>query len=159
MFYSPVPVMANGPTGVVAETSSAPPGNAANQPQENSSVGNNEFGSAPSPVAAINKPTIAFRSGDISGQPAASSSDCSMSTSSGSSSAICFLSSDPVLVPTSDSRLPGTLGTIKREVGSNQASTEPDAVIPTENKLASGQDFEKLNQFQGTLILSSDQSD
>ncbi|XWS36679.1 hypothetical protein CRYUN_Cryun20dG0106000 [Craigia yunnanensis] len=134
---SHVPVMANRPTGVVAETSSSPPRNAANQPQENSSVGNNEFGSAPSPVDAIIKPTIAFGTGDISGQPAASSSDCSTSTTSGSSSAICFSSSDPVLVPTSDSRLPGTLGTIKREVGSNRASTEPDTVIPTENKLAS----------------------
>ncbi|XWS31102.1 hypothetical protein CRYUN_Cryun23aG0048800 [Craigia yunnanensis] len=134
---SPVPVMVNGPTGVVAETSSAPPRNAANQPQENSSVGNNEFGSAPSPVDAINKPTIAFGTEDMSGLPAASSSDCSMSSAPASSSAICFSSSDPVLVPSIDSRLLGTLGTIKREVGSSRASTEPNAVIPTESKLAS----------------------
>ncbi|XP_022758902.1 GBF-interacting protein 1-like isoform X3 [Durio zibethinus] len=134
---SPVPVMANGPTGVVVETSSAPSRNAAIQPQENSSVDNKEFGSAPSPVDAINKPTIAFGSGDMSGQPAASSSDCFLSTAPASSSAICFSTSDPVLVPSSDSRLIGTLGTIKRKVGSNRASTEPNAVIPTENKLAS----------------------
>ncbi|XVF21178.1 hypothetical protein REPUB_Repub12eG0068300 [Reevesia pubescens] len=73
---SPVPVMANGPTSVVAETS-APSRNVASQPQKNSSVGNNEFGSAPSPVDAIIELTIAFGSGDMSGQHAASSSDCS----------------------------------------------------------------------------------
>ena len=137
--------MANGPTGVVAETSSAPPRNAANQPQENSSAGND--GSAPSPVDAINKPTIAFGTEDMSGQPAESSSYCSMSSAPASSSTICFSSSDPVLVPSSDSQLLSTLGTIKCEVGSNRASTEPNAVIPTESKLASGQDFEKFNQF------------
>ncbi|XVE72582.1 hypothetical protein DITRI_Ditri11bG0049800 [Diplodiscus trichospermus] len=134
---SSVPAMANGPTDVVAETSSAPPRNSANQPQENPSVGNNEFESAPSPVDAINKPTTAFGSGDMSGQPAASSTDCSMlSAPPASSSAICFSSSDSVLVASSDSRLLGTLGTIKSEVGSNWASTEPNAVFPTEHKLA-----------------------
>ncbi|TYH62180.1 hypothetical protein ES332_D07G101900v1 [Gossypium tomentosum] len=132
---SPVPAMANGPSGVVAETFSAPPRKAANQPQENSSVGSSEFESAPSPVNTISKPTIAFGSGDMSGEPAASSSDCSMSTAPASSSAICFSSSDPVLVPSTDSRLLNPLDTIKLE--SNQASTEPNAVIPTENKLAS----------------------
>ncbi|XP_022771652.1 GBF-interacting protein 1-like isoform X2 [Durio zibethinus] len=137
LIASPLPVMANGPTGVVAETSSAPPRNVANQPQENSTIGNNEFVSAPSPVDAINIPTIAFGRGNMNGQPAASSSDCFMSSAPASSSAICFSSSDPVLVPSNDSRLLGTLGTIKREVGSNRASTEPNAVIPTENKSAS----------------------
>ncbi|KAG4137765.1 hypothetical protein ERO13_D07G091900v2 [Gossypium hirsutum] len=132
---SPVPAMANGPSGVVAETFSAPPRKAANQPQENSSVGSSEFESAPSPVNTISKPTIAFGSGDMSGEPAASSSDCSMSTAPASSSAICFSSSDPVLVPSTDSRLLNPLDTIKLE--SNRASTEPNAVIPTENKLAS----------------------
>ncbi|KAF2292468.1 hypothetical protein GH714_023127 [Hevea brasiliensis] len=44
---------------------------------------------------------------------------------------ICFSSSDPVLVPSNDSWLPGTVGTIKREVGSHRA-VESDAVIPAE---------------------------
>ncbi|GMI85647.1 hypothetical protein like AT3G07660 [Hibiscus trionum] len=133
LIASPVPAVANGPTGVAAETLSAPARHAANQPQENSSVGNSEFRSAPSPVDAINKPSIAFGSGDMNGQPAASSSDCSMSTTPASSSAICFSSSEPEPVP-SNARLLGTLDTIKHE--SNRASTEPNAVIPTENKLA-----------------------
>ncbi|KAK5818104.1 GBF-interacting protein 1-like [Gossypium arboreum] len=134
---SPVSAIANGPSGVVAETFSAPLRKAANQPQENSAVGSSEFGSAPSPVNTIGKSTIAFGSGDMSGEPAASSSDCSMSTAPApaSSSAICFSSSDPVLVPSTDSRLLNPLDTIKHE--SNRASTEPNAVIPTEIKLAS----------------------
>ncbi|XVF81410.1 hypothetical protein PTKIN_Ptkin15bG0153000 [Pterospermum kingtungense] len=134
---SPVPVMASGPLSVVAETSSAPPRNAANQPQENSSVGNNEIRSSPSLVDAINKPTIAFASEDMSRQPASSSSDCSTTTTPASSSTICFSSSDPILVPSNDSRLPGSLGTIKREIGSNWTSTEINAVIPAEKKSAS----------------------
>lgn len=123
LFYRPVPVVANGPTGVAVETSCAPPRNAANQPQESSSVGINVIASAPSPVDTIKKPSIAFGSGDMSGQPAASSNECSMSTAPASSTAICFSSSDPVLVSSSDSRLLGTLGTIKSEVGSNRALT------------------------------------
>ncbi|KAK8269997.1 hypothetical protein V6Z12_D11G165600 [Gossypium hirsutum] len=137
MVASPVPVMADGPTGVVAETSSAPARNAANQPQEHSSVASYEFGSAPSPAGAINKPAITFESVDMSGPPAASPSDCFPSTSSASSATICFSSSDPVLVLSSDSQPLGTLGAIKREVGGGQASAESDAVVPTERKLAS----------------------
>ncbi|XVF31931.1 hypothetical protein REPUB_Repub17cG0037400 [Reevesia pubescens] len=152
---SPVPVVANGPTVVVVETSSAPSRNAANQPHENSSVGNNEFGSAPSPVDAINKPTIAFGSADMSGQPAASSSARSMSSAPAPSSASCFSSSDPVLVPSSDSILLGTLGTIKREVGSNRDSTEPNAVIPTENKLASAANETSSSFMQGKMLSKS----
>ncbi|KAK8588520.1 hypothetical protein V6N13_087436 [Hibiscus sabdariffa] len=136
MVASPVPSMVDGP-GVVAETSSAPARNAANQPRENSSVVSYEYGSAPSPAGAINKLTTAFESGDMSGPPAASPSGCSMSTTPDSSSTICFSSSDPVLVPSSDSQPPGTLGTIKREVGGGQASVEPNAIAPTERKLAS----------------------
>ncbi|KAE8708087.1 hyphally regulated cell wall protein 3-like isoform X2 [Hibiscus syriacus] len=131
---SPVSAMANGPTGVVAETFSAPARKAANPPQENSSVGNSEYRGAPSPVDAINKPGIAFGSGDMSGQPAEGSSDCFMSTAPTSSSAICFSSSEPELVPSNFPQLLGTSDTIKGE--NNQASTEPNTVIPTENKLA-----------------------
>ncbi|GMI70906.1 hypothetical protein like AT3G07660 [Hibiscus trionum] len=137
MVASPVPVMVDGPTGVVAETSSAPARNAANQPQENSSVVSYEYGSAPSPAGAINKLNIAFESGDMSGPPAESPSDCSMSTTPASSSTICFSSSDPALVPSCDSQPPGTSGTIKREVGGGRASVEPNAIVPTERKLAS----------------------
>lgn len=147
MFYSPVPVMADAPTGVVVETSSAPARNAANQPQEHSSVARYEFGSAPSPAGSINKPTITFESVDMSGPPAASRSDCFPSTSPASSATICFSSSDPVLVLSSDSLPLSTLGIIKREVGGCQASAESDIVVPTERNLASGQDFEKLISF------------
>ncbi|KAK8611669.1 hypothetical protein V6N13_131715 [Hibiscus sabdariffa] len=135
LIASPIPSMANGSTGVVAETFSAPAREAANPPQENSSVVNSEFRSASSPVDAVNKPTIAFGSGDMSGQHAASSSGCSMSTAPASSSAICLSSSEPEVVPSNVPQLLGTLDTIKCE--SNRASTERNEVIPTKNKLAS----------------------
>ncbi|GMI66294.1 hypothetical protein like AT3G07660 [Hibiscus trionum] len=154
MVASPVPVMADDPTGVAAETSSAPARNAANQPRENSSVVNSEYGSAPSPAGEINKPSIAFESGDMSGLPAASPSGCSMSTTPASSSTICFLSSDPVLVPSSDSHPPGTLGTIKLEVGGGQASAEPNAVAPTERKLVSATEISSTFM-QGKMSIKS----
>ncbi|KAK8711801.1 hypothetical protein V6N13_147064 [Hibiscus sabdariffa] len=122
---------------MVASPVSAPARNAANQPRENSSVVSYEYGSAPSPAGATNKLTTAFESGNMSGPPAASPSGCPMSTTPASSSTICFSSSDPVLVPSSDSQPPGTLGTIKCEVGGGQASVEPNAIAPTERKLAS----------------------
>ncbi|PPR90886.1 hypothetical protein GOBAR_AA29809 [Gossypium barbadense] len=78
---SPVSAIANGPSGVVAETFSAPLRKAANQPQENSAVGSSEFGSAPSPVNTIGKSTIAFGSGDMSGEPAASSKAAEINSS------------------------------------------------------------------------------
>ncbi|XP_039032601.1 uncharacterized protein LOC120167749 isoform X2 [Hibiscus syriacus] len=141
MVTSPVPVMADGPTGVVAETSSAPARNTTNQHWENSSIVSYEYGSALSPAVAINKPTIAFESGDMSGPPAESPSGCSMSTTLASSSTICVSSSDPVLVPSSDSHPPGTLGAIKCEVGGGRASAKPNAVVPTERKLASANEI------------------
>ncbi|KAE8668730.1 hyphally regulated cell wall protein 3-like isoform X2 [Hibiscus syriacus] len=119
---SPMPVIADGPTGVVAETPSAPARNAANRPSEKSSVVSSD-GSAPSPAGAINKPTIVFESGDMSGPPAASLSVCSMSTTPASSLTICISSSDPVLVPSSDSRPSDSLGTIKHEVGATELSS------------------------------------
>ncbi|KAK8639365.1 hypothetical protein V6N13_137752 [Hibiscus sabdariffa] len=140
LIASPVPAMANGSTAPAIE--------AANPPQENSSVGNSEFRSASSLVDAVNKPTIAFGSGDLSGQQAASSSDCSMSTAPASSSAICLSSSEPELVP---SNLIGTSDTIKHEIGNNQASTEPNAVIPTENKLASASTEVNSSFLQGKM--------
>ncbi|XP_039027387.1 GBF-interacting protein 1-like isoform X2 [Hibiscus syriacus] len=135
LIVSPVPAMVNGTPGVVAETFSAHARKAANQRKEKSSAGNSELRSAQSPVDAISKPTIAFGSGDMSGHPAATSSDFSMSTAPASSSAICFSSSEPESVLHNVSHLLGTLDTIKQE--SDRASTEPNAVIPTENKLAS----------------------
>lgn len=123
--YSSLTVAANGPSGVasgspsIVHATDIPAGSGVYQPEVSSSaVAVSKSGSAPSDVDANKNPTIAFGSGPTPGQPAASSSASSSST-------VCFSSSDPVLVPSNDSRLPGAVGTIKREVGSHRTPNEP----------------------------------
>ncbi|XP_010245041.1 PREDICTED: GBF-interacting protein 1-like isoform X2 [Nelumbo nucifera] len=50
-------------------------------------------------------------------------------------------SSDPVLVPSFDSRPPGAVGTIKREIGSQRTVVEQNAKISSESKSTASQDF------------------
>ncbi|KAJ9176759.1 hypothetical protein P3X46_012039 [Hevea brasiliensis] len=91
-----------------------------------------KFGSIVSPIDADKTLTIAFGIGDAHGEPITTSSNSSVSVTPASSSTVCFSSSDPVLVPSNDSRLPSTVGTIKREVGSNRTVVESNAVSPAE---------------------------
>ncbi|PQM33022.1 GBF-interacting protein 1-like isoform X2 [Prunus yedoensis var. nudiflora] len=51
--------------------------------------------------------------------------------------AVCFSSSDPVLVPSNDSRLLGSVGTIKREVGSHHPSASEIGSSQAQGKVAS----------------------
>lgn len=127
--------MANGPSGLASGSTSVvnaydlPAGSGLNQPEASAStIGINKLGSVPSTIDANKNPTVAFGAGPIQGRPAASSSTPSSST-------VCFSSSDPVLVPSNDSRLPGAVGAIKREVGSYRIPSEP-----------TGEDFEILIQ-------------
>ncbi|XP_038704232.1 GBF-interacting protein 1-like isoform X1 [Tripterygium wilfordii] len=141
-------IVANGPTvvasestGVVHSTNFAA-GNGINQPERIlSTTGINKLESALPPVDADKSPSIAFGTGDMGGEPVANSSNSSLLMASSSSSAVCFSSSDPVLVPTSDSWLPGAVGAIKREVGSNRTSGEQNSVVPAETKLASASEI------------------
>lgn len=48
-----------------------------------------------------------------------------------------FSSSDPVLLPSQDLPLPSAVGSIRREVGSQRAPSDPIDDKPTENKTAS----------------------
>ena len=107
-----------------------------------SSVSINNLGNAPPPDEANKNSVITFGTGDSHRQPTLSSSNFSALTTSSSSSAVCFSPLDPVLVPSNDSRLPGAVGAIKREVGSNRPPGEPNAVVLAENKLSAGQDSE-----------------
>ncbi|XP_041007038.1 GBF-interacting protein 1-like isoform X5 [Juglans microcarpa x Juglans regia] len=117
------PVIANGYTGGTEESLS--------------SVPITNLGVA-TPPAHTNKNSVStFGTRDLHGQPSPSSSNCSVSTIPSSSSAICFSSLDPVLVPSNDSRLPGAAGAIKREEGSNQPPGEPNTLILAENNTAS----------------------
>ncbi|KAG6724756.1 hypothetical protein I3842_03G272200 [Carya illinoinensis] len=125
---SSAPVIANGPSGGTEEGLS--------------SVPITNLGTALPPAYANKNSTITFATRDSHGQPSPSSSNCSVSTTPSSSSAICFSSLDPVLVPSNDSRLPGAAGAIKREVGSNRPPGEPNEIIHAENKLNAASESE-----------------
>ncbi|XP_021648944.2 GBF-interacting protein 1-like isoform X2 [Hevea brasiliensis] len=132
-------VVANGATGEPSgsnseiDASDLPSGSGISQNEVTSSpIAVSKFGSKMSPIDADKTLTIAFGAGDSHSEPLPSSSNSLVSVTLTSSSTVCFSSSDPVLVPSNESWLPGTVGTIKREVGSHRAVVESDAVIPAE---------------------------
>jgi hypothetical protein len=121
--------VANGPTGVVSGNTSAmlasnlPTGS--NQHEVTSSpIVVNEVGREAYHIDVDKAPTIAFGTGDACRESLPSSHNSSMSVIPASSSKICFSSSDPVLKLSNDSCPPGTVGTIKREVGNHQTAGE-----------------------------------
>ncbi|KAB5527755.1 hypothetical protein DKX38_021602 [Salix brachista] len=130
-------VVANGPTGVVSGSSSA--NNASNLPTGSDQhevtltpIGVNKGGKAVSHID-IDKPlAIEFGTGDTCKESMPNSSNSSISVAPASSSAVCFLLSDPVLIPFNESHPPGTVGAIKREVGIHRTAGESSAVIPLE---------------------------
>ncbi|PON87984.1 GBF-interacting protein [Trema orientale] len=102
------------------------------------SVGTNNFSTTLLPVDENKKLTSSSTNEDPYEKPLQSSSECSVVPMTASTSTVCFSSSDPVLVLPNDSRLPGAVSTIKREVGGHCPSGEPNAVIQVENKLIAG---------------------
>lgn len=142
-FCSSAPVIANGPTNIASgSTSLAHASNvSAGRGHELSlsSVGTDNSSNTLHPVDAKKNPIIAIGTEDPSEQPAPSSSNLSLASTPTSSLAVCFSSSDPVLEPCNDSRVPGAVGTIKREVGSHRPPGEPNAINYVENKLSFGQ--------------------
>ncbi|XP_024450996.2 GBF-interacting protein 1-like isoform X2 [Populus trichocarpa] len=123
-------VVANGPTGVVS-------GNTSAMLASNLPTGSNQHEVTSSPIVGreayhidVDKaPTIAFGTGDACRESLPSSNNSSMSVIPASSSKICFSSSDPVLKLSNDSCPPGTVGTIKREVGNHQTAGESASEI------------------------------
>ncbi|KAK3017270.1 hypothetical protein RJ639_007382, partial [Escallonia herrerae] len=87
------------------------------------------------PADANKKSTIAFGTGDIDDQLLQSSSNISASSTSAPLPGVCFSASDPVLMPSHDSRLPNAVGAIRREVGSQRPAVEEIPVTPAESKL------------------------
>ncbi|CAI8585728.1 unnamed protein product [Vicia faba] len=118
---SSVPITANGPTNVASGTISS---------------------TSPSPPPAGNRDIMVQSSGNNSNNvDSTSSSDKSnqvatiaSETGPASSSAVHF-SSDPVLVPSDNSWLPGVVGAIRREVESQHSHGESNAVNSAKNKL------------------------
>ncbi|KAJ4824702.1 hypothetical protein Tsubulata_040806 [Turnera subulata] len=135
-------VIANGPASVASGTTGAASiltaGSGISQhdvPLSPTSV--NKPGAAASPINGNKSSTIASGYGDACSESVPASSNSSLSVTPASSSTACFSSSDPVLTPSNDSRLPGMVGTIKREVGSQRTVNESNADVPPE-KSASG---------------------
>ncbi|KAF9669654.1 hypothetical protein SADUNF_Sadunf14G0129700 [Salix dunnii] len=129
-------VVANGPTSVVSGNSSA--NNASNLPTGSnknevtlSPIGVNKGGKALSHTD-IDKPlAIEFGTGEKCKEPVPSSSN-SISVAPASSSAVCFLLSDPVPIPFNELHPTGTVGAIKREAGIHRTAGESSGVIPSE---------------------------
>lgn len=97
----------------------------------------NKLGNSPSPSIDANKnPSIAFGTGDTCGRPTPGSSNCSASVTPASSSGGYFSASDPVLVPSHDSRISHAVGTIKREVGSQRTPVENNEITHAESRSA-----------------------
>ncbi|CAN1181506.1 GBF-interacting protein 1 [Linum perenne] len=120
---STVSVVANGPIGVVSGTTG--------EPAES--------------ITADKTLVAAHGSADSHGEPVPNSSSSSVSVNAVSSSTVCFSSSDPVLVPSNDSRVAGTVGTIKCEVPSHRVPGDADAV-PNPEKPASAVSGKNLNK-------------
>lgn len=97
-----------------------------------SSGANNSLGSAFPSDSSNKSATVAPGSGSMP-----SSSNCSGSGPA-TSSAVYFSSSDPILVPSNDFWFPGSVGAIRREVGSQRPPLELNAVNFAENKLTAG---------------------
>ncbi|BBG99877.1 Kinase-related protein of unknown function D, partial [Prunus dulcis] len=117
---SSVSVIVDGPTNVVSGSTSV--------------VHPSHFGP---PVDANKNTTVKFGNEDLHEQPAPSSSSSLVLPPPASTLAVCFSSSDPVLVPSNDSRLPSSVGTIKREVGSHHPSASEIGSSQAQGKVAS----------------------
>ncbi|CAK8537724.1 unnamed protein product [Lathyrus sativus] len=120
---SSVPITANGPTNVASGTtrsaSPSPPPAGNKDILVQASVNNNN-----------NNNVDSASSSDKSNQVATSASETGPASSSAH-----FSSSDPVLVPTDNSWLPGVVGAIRCEVGSQHSLGESNAVNSAKNKL------------------------
>ncbi|KAL6287152.1 hypothetical protein ACE6H2_011542 [Prunus campanulata] len=132
---SSVPVIVDGSTNVVSgSTSIVHPSHvsAGSGPDISLSLVGDNLGSLVPPVDANKNTTVKFGNEDLHEQPAPSSSSGLVLPTPASTLAVCFSSSDPVLVPSNDSWLPGSVGTIKREVGSHHPSVLNDAIAASE---------------------------
>ncbi|XP_010252821.1 PREDICTED: GBF-interacting protein 1-like isoform X2 [Nelumbo nucifera] len=139
---SSVNVMANGSADITVRdpshghASQLPPGSGINSPEESSVVDANKLVSAPPALHGDSKIIPVSGIGVECVHPAPSPD---MSLASGS--VVYSSDSDPVLIPSFESRLPGAPGTVKCEVRSQCAVIEQSAKDPAESKSSASQDF------------------
>lgn len=142
---SSVPAIANGPTTVASGTTSADtaPSSTGNVDRIiTSDGGNNSLGDHFPSDSSDKGAKVAFGSEAVS------------------STSVCFSSSDPVLVPSNDSRFPGAVGAIKREVGSQRPPGELNVANTSESKTAAfetGSSFQGKNQGKSPPIVAKNQ--
>ncbi|BFG25885.1 hypothetical protein CerSpe_121600 [Prunus speciosa] len=137
---SSVPVIVDGSTNLVSgSTSVVHPSHVSvgSGPDISLSLVGDNLGSSVPPVDANKNTTVKFGNEDLHEQPAPSSSSGLVLPTPASTLAVCFSSSDPVLVPSNDSRLLGSVGTIKREVGSHHPSASEIGSSQAQGKVAS----------------------
>ncbi|GMP66501.1 hypothetical protein CsSME_00026839 [Camellia sinensis var. sinensis] len=136
-------VLTNGPTAMVPGSTAVvraahlSVGSSANQSEEGSAVDISNLQGLPPllhPVNAKENPSIDFGTGDIHGQFTSSSSNSSTAGTQAPLPGVYFSASDPVLVPSHDLRLPGAVGAIKREVGSQRTPVEQNSLVTLEGK-------------------------
>ncbi|XP_042520223.1 GBF-interacting protein 1-like isoform X2 [Macadamia integrifolia] len=153
---SSVSVVANGPTTVASGSSShgrvsqLPIGSDMNTSEDSSGFDTNKRG-APSSHVNAKSDIPASVVGASDGQPTPRSDHFLTSTTPASVSGVYSSALDPVLVPSLDSRLPGAVGTIKRQVGSQRISVDPNATISADRKSAAPQDLTNHLQMNKTI--------
>lgn len=161
---SPVSGMANGPTNLGdgisthVHESESPEGSGFSALDENSA--GVKMGIA-QPFPANMKNSHASVIGGEHIQPTLgppSSEQLSSPMMPASVSGVYSSSLDPVLVPSRDSRVPGAVGTIKREVGSQRTYVEPTTAMPAESKPVSHESANHLqiNNFVSHEVVDSE---
>lgn len=116
----------------------------ANKSEEVSAINIGKLGGPPELIHSIKtkeNPSIGFGKEHSHEQLASSLSNSSIAGTQAASTGVYFSTSDPVLVPSHDSRLPGAVGAIKRQVGSQRTPVEQNSLVLSDGKSADGQDF------------------
>ncbi|KAG5551419.1 hypothetical protein RHGRI_009739 [Rhododendron griersonianum] len=115
----------------------------ANKSEEVSAINIGKLGGPPALIHSIKtkeNPSIGFGKEHSHEQLASSSSNSSIAGTQAASPGVYFSTSDPVLVPSHDSRLPGAVGAIKRQVGSQRTPVEQNSLVLSDGKSADASD-------------------
>lgn len=136
-------VAADDPVEVVSETPSVIPaaqlftGGGSNQSETTPGAVSSKLDSPSAPAFLTEGkkiPTIVRGTGDMHGHLMSNSSNISASRSAAPSPGVYLSSSDPVLMPSQDLRVPSSVGTIRREVGSQRTSLDQYPETSVESK-------------------------
>ncbi|KAH7843507.1 hypothetical protein Vadar_017433 [Vaccinium darrowii] len=136
-------VLTNGPasgspghTGAV-HASDSEAESLANKPEDVSAINIGKLGGPPALIQSVKtkeSPSIGFGKEHSHEQLASSSSNSSIAGIQAASPGVYFSTSDPVLVPSHDSRILGAVGAIKRQVGSQRTPVEQNSLVFSDGK-------------------------